>query len=297
MVTKFFRKSPVKIAGHSHESLMLSVSGLYSSCCDQHVKLSTDIPGENNELMKKVTAMILRVWKSRGLPKNGVDVSVVKEYAGRLWTGIVEGYGLDFPAIDFDTPDYRMLESLQQNVWQFSAAKNHQELIAINNQLLDANGNVRSFADFRDAAQRISIDHVRHLETEYNTAIGGAQMASEWVDIESTIDDLPLLMFEAVMDGNTTDLCRSLDGVIRPVNDPFWNLYYPLNHYGCRSRVRRLASGQITPTDQIIYPTDLPKIFKVNLGKQGLAFPSDHPYFYGLPNDFIETVNRIIPKQ
>src|SRR5690606_9023503 len=125
-------------------------------------------------------------------------------------------------------------------------------------------GNVREFGDFKREAQQISGQQMRWLRTEYDSAIGGAQMASKWLSIQEDKEEFPLLQFDAVMDRHTSKLCGSLNKVIRPVDDPFWKIYFPPNHFNCRSTVRQLREGKVTPVDKIAYPEKLPEMFKVN---------------------------------
>lgn len=228
-----------------------------------------------------MTAMVRTVYKNGGIPDK-LDADVVNQVAGKLWQGIEQGYGQKLVSIDYDTPDFAMLASLRKNVWQFSSAKNYQQLRAMSDALIGPDGKLRSYAEFKRAVQPIVGDHATWLETEYRTAVASAQMAAKWTRIQQDKDLFPLLQFDAVIDDRTTELCSSLNGVIRPVDDPFWDQYYPPNHFNCRSTVRQLQQGEITPDDKISYP-DLPAYFKTNLAKFGIAFPPGHPYYKGLP--------------
>jgi len=98
------------------------------------------------------------------------------------------------------------------------------------------------------------------------------------------------LQFDAVLDDRTTELCKSLDGVIRPVDDAFCDQYYPQNHFNCRSDVRQLRDGNITPIDQIAYP-ELPKMFLTNVAKQGLVFPPESLYYIGIPEHILKNAS------
>lgn len=63
----------------------------------------------------------------------------------------------------------------------------------------------------------------------------------------------PYWMYDAVLDSGTTPICRGLNGLIRPADDPVWERIYPPNHFGCRAGVRSLtgreaeARGGVTP--------------------------------------------------
>jgi SPP1 gp7 family putative phage head morphogenesis protein len=54
----------------------------------------------------------------------------------------------------------------------------------------------------------------------------------------------PYWMFDAVLDSNTTVICRSLNGVVLRHDHPFWRKNYPPRHFGCRSGVRSLTARE-----------------------------------------------------
>lgn len=245
--------------------------------------------------MQALQAMILRVFNNHGI--NGLDDVMIKLYADKFWSGVTNGFGEDIVSADFNTPDYNMLAQLQKNVWQFSAAKNYQQLRELTAALLAPDGTMREFNDFKTIAMQMSEKWVgAYLQTEYNLAIAGAQMASKWLNISEHADTLPLLKFNAVLDTQTTELCRSLDGTTLPINHPFWNVYYPPNHFNCRSTVDQLQTGHITPEDKIP-SADIPKMFRTNLAKTGLIFPEDHPYFTDIPKEVLEEAQKLMPKK
>lgn len=49
--------------------------------------------------------------------------------------------------------------------------------------------------------------------------------------------------FVAIEDDRTTLVCQQCDGVIRPKDDPFWTVYWPPNHWQCRSSVIEVLDG------------------------------------------------------
>lgn len=164
----------------------------------------------------------------------------------------------------------------------------------MSNALVSPDGRLRTFDEFRIQTVLMTGKQLKHLKTEYQTAVSGSQMASKWVAIQKVKDVYGLLEFVAVEDAHTTALCMSLSGVIKPIDDPFWTQFYPPNHYNCRSSVKQLRKGEITPDDQIVKP-DIPDIFKVNLGERGLAFPEDHAYFVGTPKEVQREARQYFP--
>lgn len=68
------------------------------------------------------------------------------------------------------------------------------------------------------------------------------------------------------------------------MDDPFWNVYYPPNHFKCRSTVRQ-RSGTYTTPDHKIEQAEIPPMFRTNLAKNGLVFPNEHPYYNHVPEN------------
>jgi hypothetical protein len=257
------------------------LSELYTDCCGHAIELEVNL---SDDLSTAIEEMVQEVWRLQGTD-GSINQSVTKFFTDKIWGGVVKGFGSDISGVDYETPDYNMLTALQENVWHFSAAKNYAQLRELSDALLDADGRLRTFEQFKEAAGLINQKFMKTwLRTEYNLAVTGSQMAGKWVDIERNAKTLPLLQFDAVLDGQTTDLCRSLNGTVLRWDHAFWKTYYLPNHFGERSTVRQLATGKITPEHKIP-SADIPKMFRTNLAQKGLIFPEDHAYFIGIPND------------
>lgn len=229
--------------------------------------------------------LIQRIYGLQALPE-GIDKEITQYFAETLVTGIVEGFGASLEEVDYDTPDYEMLDALINHTWQFSAAKNYSQLRALTEALQDESGKLRTFGEFRAVAEQINSDYVgAWLRAEYNFAVAGSQMSRLWLTIERDKEFFPLLKYRTAGDERVRLEHELLDGFVRKVDDPIWDILFPPNGWGCRCDVQQMASGAETPLDKIIIPDRMPDMFKVNLGKQRLAFPPTHPYFIGLPED------------
>jgi SPP1 gp7 family putative phage head morphogenesis protein len=236
-------------------------------------------------------ALILEIYNLQGTD-GSISTPIANYYADKLWAATEKGFGTTLASVDYESPDYNMLQALKKNVFQFSVAKNYQQLRELSDALLDENGNLREFEAFRDAAKLINDRYVKTwLRTEYDFAVGAGQMAGKWNDILKNSQTLPLLQYESVIDSHTTDICRPLHGTILPIDHPFWKVYYPLNHFGCRSTVRQLASGVVTAEDKIPN-AEIPAMFRSNLAERGLLFPPDHAYFIGLPEAILNQTQQ-----
>lgn len=265
------------------DGLKLIIGKLYTPCecgaCSGH-KLA--IGDEWQSIFDRLTK---KIFRNKQMPDKP-DSQLLKKVFETLNKAVDESFG-NSDDIDYDTPDYAMIDSLRRDIWHFSAAKNFHQLEALTRALVDDNGKVRTYREFKEIAMGINNQHINQwLETEYHTAIASSQMAAKWLQIVKDKESLPMLQFDAVMDSRTSELCRGFNGITLPIDHPFWNMYYPPNHFLCRSTVRQMPKMKATDISKVAIPEGLPAMFKVNLGKRGLAFPPDHPYYIGLPDNW-----------
>jgi SPP1 gp7 family putative phage head morphogenesis protein len=237
------------------------------------------------ELKKLLEKIIRDIWQRKGMPAD-INKQLTEFFASKYWEGVEKGWEIDLENVDFNTPDEKMLAKLEESVYQFASAKNYQQLKAISQALIDEQGKLRNFSAFRRAAAEINNEFVNQwLEVEYNYAVASSQMASRWQRIEATKETLPLLEYMTVGDDRVRLEHQELEGITLPVDDEFWNSYYPPNGWNCRCDVMQHDTGTITNKDTIVYPEKMPDMFKYNSGKADFVFPKNHPYYDGLPGD------------
>lgn len=99
-------------------------------------------------------------------------------------------------------------------------------------EILDDNGKVTAYAN-------------RRLNTIYGTNLQTAYMAGRYKGQMQARRVRPYGQYVAIIDGSTTDRCRTLHGKVFRLDDPVWDNLYPPNHWGCRSRVRTLSERQV----------------------------------------------------
>jgi SPP1 gp7 family putative phage head morphogenesis protein len=199
-----------------------------------------------------------------------------------LSKAVMEGFGGDIA--EFGGSDLDLFNELNENVYMFSGAKTYHE---INDISLIKDGDVKDFKSFREEALKVYDQYnVNWMEAEYKTAVGQAQNAIRWNQIQEQKNVLPFLRYSAVVDENTSDICLPLDGIVLPVDDPFWDSYMPLNHFNCRCTVEQLDEydAKVTDPDTVDEKTanvdeKINDVFKMNPGKDAVIFNSDHPYF------------------
>lgn len=228
--------------------------------------------------------------------KGSIDKKLTKLVSQKLLQAVKEGFGKDLSQVDYDSPDHNMLQSLEKNVYEFSVAKNYQQLKSMSLALKDSDGKIRSFADFKNEAMKVAETYLgNYLRIEYDTAVGSAQMAAKWVQFENDKDAVSMLRYVTAGDSRVRPAHRLLDGVTREVDDSFWNYYYPPNGWNCRCDVIQAIGGRRTEKIEIPGDDDVPKIFRTNMAKEGLVFPADHPYFIGIPDSVLKQADVLLP--
>lgn len=101
-------------------------------------------------------------------------------------------------------------------------------------------------------------------------------------------------MFLLLVKLNTREEHVALNGVIRRIDDSFWDTYMPPNGWGCRCEAIQLPGSfySETPVEDIHTPY-VPPMFRINFGKQCIVFPESHPYFNGIPQDELKKMNKV----
>lgn len=219
---------------------------------------------------------------------NNLPVDLYKQIANKLKSGLFEGFGGTPKDFNPFQPDGKLLAELQNNIYIFSAAKTYQQVRVMSAEV----GPAKNFKEFKEKATTIfDTFNQTWLKTEYDTSIGMAQNARKWNEFEADKDVFPLLKYDAVLDRNTSEICKPLDGIVLPVGHPFWSTHAPLNHFNCRCMLVQVSKHEGTKetesekvnkaakeTGKLMKP-----LFKMNPGTDKVVFkekgPGKHPYF------------------
>lgn len=203
-------------------------------------------------------------------------------YAAQFTNALMQGLGRQ-DALAYDSPQARTAVKLRQNIYAFSSAKTLSQYQAMAAALVDEKGNTRSFAQFRAEAEKINaLYNDAWLKTEYNTAIAQAEAADKWDNIQANKHILGCLTYRTMQDGSVRPEHAILDGIKRPVDDPWWLTYYPPNAFNCRCTVVQSTCGNNTPDAKTYAAGKAAKVaplFKTNSGATKAIFSTTHPYF------------------
>ena len=91
-----------------------------------------------------------------------------------------------------------------------------------------------TFADFQKLVDESGIElSEAHLDNVFRTNIQNAYARGKWSHQQQNKDKRPYLEYMAINDSRVRPSHLDLDGVIRHIDDPFWQKYYPPNGYRC----------------------------------------------------------------
>ncbi|WP_296244798.1 MULTISPECIES: phage minor head protein [unclassified Psychrobacter] len=152
----------------------------------------------------------------------------------------------------------------------------------VNEQLVDGG----TFADFQKAVKAgdIDINLPKHrLDNIFRTNIQGAYGRGRWYQQQQNKDERPYLMRDGINDIRQRPAHKVLDGVVRHIDDPFWQQHYAPSGYRCRCIMRSLTKSQ-AEAKGITVDDDLPSV------------PNDKGWIGGTPAQYTGNMNQLVNK-
>lgn len=207
-----------------------------------------------------------------------------------------DGYQKTFFSPEWTQEDNNLLVRVQNNIFAFSEAKCFSEMEELRDAVYE-NGKLVSPGDFRRKARQINSRYnVRYLDAEREQVMAAGIQGSRWNDFEETRDMYPYLEYVTARDEHVREEHSRLDGLIYPIDDPFWDSYYPPNGWRCRCTVRKCTEREYNhksagyksrkkspmPSSeeaQKMGGKAVAKPFRHNVGKSRIIFEDGHPYF------------------
>lgn len=210
------------------------------------------------------------------ISKTNLPFDVIEQIYEQMLKYGKAGFGEAFT--DPYNPFYSTTKKFDENLARFSAYKITHNLNDLENARKTLTGE-----QFAKQAPKIQEKYLfQWMETEYRTNEKLSAGARNWAKISAEKETFPYLQYVAILDDNTRDEHAALDGIIRKVNDGFWDSYMPPNGYNCRCSTDQVRNA--TETDLRTKPikevdNNMNEIFKHNPGKSGKIFNGTHPYF------------------
>lgn len=208
-----------------------------------------------------------------------LNQELISETYKQLEEGAANGYGKNWTnpkGMDI------LPNELRKNIYMFSSAKNYAQLQEINKLLVDADGKIRPFNEFSQLAKKSGERfNKNYLQAEYQTARTAAQMAEKWQKLQATKDLFPNLKFRTVGDSRVRDDHARLNGIIKPIDDKFWDRFYPPLDWRCRCDVVATAEDSTNEIEENLPTPGL----KGNVGKDKEIFTKKGSFFKLLNTD------------
>ena len=102
-----------------------------------------------------------------------------------------------------------------------------------------------TFADFQKLVDESGIElSEAHLDNVFRTNIQNAYARGKWSHQQQNKDKRPYLEYMAINDSRVRPTHLALDGVIRHIDDPFWQKYYVPNGFRCRCTTNAITEKQ-----------------------------------------------------
>lgn len=255
------------------------------------------MPGFNPELFAAMADMIYK--------KGGFDINQLKSKearsvmaeTARIINSCVSS------SLPEDCPD-ALRYALENNAFIFSGFKTFHSMREIGLSMVTDRGTVKQYEDFKKDVQRINAHYnTNYLHAEYYHAVGSAQMAARWSEYAKDGARYDL-QYRTAGDSHVREEHRLLDGITLPVDDPFWDKYFPPNGWGCRCEAVQVRKGKYPLSDSAdsmrkgdnITAGVKQQIFRFNPGKTMKLFPPKHPY-YKVPHEVKEKINEVASEE
>ena len=205
-------------------------------CCDKTEPLALDL-SDYTKLIEEISQKL----QNGDIRPSDLDKDLIEQIYNDVSQPVKEEFGQRWVDYDYKEPK-SLIQKFKKNLWQFSSAKTLAELEYINSLILDKNGRIKPEHQFMQDVKKANILFNRnYLQAEYQTAKRGAQTAHLWNKFLEQKEYYPNLVYRTVGDSRVRPEHATLNGVVKPIDDPFWKTYYPPNGWRCRCTVMNTA--------------------------------------------------------
>lgn len=179
-----------------------------------------------------------------------------------------------------------MRRRLTRSNYIFSSMKAFHELHEAFPSLIDENGDRKSFERFLSDVRKIDATYnANYLRVEYNFVAASANMAARW-EAFALDGDRYNLQYRTQRDDKVRPDHAALDRITLPIDDSFWEDFYPPNGWNCRCSCVQVLKSKYPVTDHDeamqrgneAIQRDPRGIFRFNPGIERKSVPDYNPY-------------------
>lgn len=96
----------------------------------------------------------------------------------------------------------------------------------------------------QDDDKLVDFSSPRRLKTIFDSNMRSAQAAGQWQRIQRTKKAMPFILYVRSTSTNPRAAHLAFEGIILPVDDPFWKTHFPPNGWGCKCAVRSITARE-----------------------------------------------------
>lgn len=196
--------------------------------------------------------------------------AVFNQYIDR----VKQGTQTDLSKTSYTDPRFKMQVNLEADAARFATFREAQK--------------ARELAGVKTDLDKAKIEkrYKEYLATEKHAIFANSAAAERWAGFAENADLYPNLEWRTAGDSDVRPEHDKLDGIILPMNDPFWNAHTPPLDWGCRCEIIQTdePANQGNEKYKGFEETTTPKGFDFNPGIEHKLF-SDTAGYYTSPSD------------
>ena len=232
-----------------------------------------------------IEAALRNIYRRDFNPHDDIEPNLFNTIAQTLGSAVTEGFSAGSgsaaaPSLGQDP----FLHALRHSTDVFAAFKTHRAQNDMAARLLDSDGNLKPFKQWKEEVLPIASHQCNNwLQTEYNTAVLRARQAANWQQFQREKDILPNLKWLPSTSPHPGEDHQPFWNTILPVDHPFWDQHRPGDRWNCKCDLT--STDEPTTTVPATVPDGSPSGnnpqpgLKDNPGKSQAVFSGDHPYF------------------
>lgn len=232
-----------------------------------------------------IAAALRNIYRRDFNPHDDIEPNLFNAIAKTLGSAATEGFSAGSgsaaaPSLGQDP----FLQALRHSTDVFAAFKTHRAQNDMAARLLDSNGNLKPFKQWKEEVLPIASHQCNNwLQTEYNTAVLRARQAAAWQQFQAEKDIFPNLKWLPSTSPNPGEDHRPFWNTILPIDHPFWDRHRPGDRWNCKCDLTS-TDEPATPVPATV-PDGSPSGnnpqpgLKDNPGKTAEVFSDDHPYY------------------